>query len=59
MTVAAPGVAPAVLPLVDGQPFEGSTMGTYKIAIYRFADWPAAGQVIAARRPLAIGTVYD
>jgi hypothetical protein len=59
VTLQVPGAAPVVLPLVDGQPFEGSTMGTYKIAIYRFADWPAAGQLLAARRPLAIGTVYE
>jgi hypothetical protein len=54
-----PGAAPAVLPLVDGQPFEGRSIGNYKIAIYRFADWPAQGLLTAARRPLAIGTVYD
>ncbi len=59
VTVQAPGAAPGVLPLVDGQPFEGNSMGTYKIAIYRFADWPAQGQVLTARRPLAIGTVYE
>jgi hypothetical protein len=60
VTVQAGGAAPAVLPLADGQPFEGSnSMGTYKIAIYRFADWPADVQLLAARRPLAIGTVYE
>lgn len=59
VTVQAAGGAPAALPLVDGQPFEGSRMPTYKIAIYRFADWPAQGQVLAARRPIAIGTVYE
>lgn len=59
VTVQAPGAAPALLPLVDGQPFEGRRMPTYKIAVYRFADWPAQGQVLAARRPLAIGTVYE
>lgn len=35
--------APLVLPLAEGQPFEGAGMGTYKIAVYRFADWPATG----------------
>ncbi|MES2017358.1 MAG: hypothetical protein V4484_12775 [Pseudomonadota bacterium] len=59
VTLQLPGAAPALLPLVDGQPFEGSSMGTYKIVIYRFADWPAAGQLQTARRPLAIGTVYE
>lgn len=60
VSLQAGSAAPAVLPLADGQPFEGSaSMGTYKIAIYRFADWPADGQLLAARRPLAIGTVYE
>lgn len=53
------GAAPVVLPLVEGQPFEGTGMGTYKTAIYRFADWPAAGQLLAGQRPLAIGTLYE
>ncbi len=47
------------LPLEEGQPFEGRGMGTYKVATYRFASWPAAGQLRALRRPLAIGTVYE
>jgi len=59
VTVQAPGAAPAVLPLQDGAPFEGHSLVNYKIAVYRFADWPAQGQVLAARRPLAIGTVYE
>lgn len=41
------------------QPFSGRRMGLYKVATYRFADWPQLGQVIAARRPLAIGTLYQ
>lgn len=49
----------AVIAAADGQPFEGGTMGLYKVAIYRFADWPSQGQVVAARRPLAIGTLYE
>lgn len=60
VSVRASADAPATtLPLADGQPFEGRGMGTYKIATYRFADWPLAGQLLAARRPLAIGTVYE
>lgn len=59
VTLQAAGAAPAVLALVEGQPFEGNTMGTYKIAVYRFADWPAQGQLQTAQRPLAIGTVYE
>lgn len=59
VTLQAAGASAAVLPLVEGQPFEGSGMGTYKIAIYRFADWPAAGQVTTGRKPMAISTVYE
>lgn len=59
VTVQTAGAAPAVLALVEGAPFEGHSPVTYKIAIYRFADWPADGQVLAVRRPLAIGTVYE
>ncbi|MES2318142.1 MAG: hypothetical protein V4631_11675 [Pseudomonadota bacterium] len=59
VTLQAGAAAPVVLPLVDGQPFEGNSMANYKIAIYRFADWPAEGELLAARRPLAIGTVYE
>ena len=59
VSVQAPGAAPAVLALVDGPPFEGPAQVNYKVAVYRFADWPAQGQVLAARRPLAIGTVYE
>ncbi len=51
--------AARTLPLEEGQPFEGRGMGTYKVATYRFANWPAAGQLRALRRPLAIGTVYE
>jgi hypothetical protein len=43
----------------DDQPFDGNSMGQYKVATYRFADWPQAGDIIAAKRPLAIGTLYQ
>ena len=59
VTVQAGADAARALPLVEGQPFEGSGMGTYKVATYRFADWPAGGQLLSARRPLASGTVYE
>lgn len=59
VSVQLPGAAAATLPLVDAAPFEGPSLVNYKVAIYRFADWPAQGQVLAARRPLAIGTVYE
>ncbi|MES2316511.1 MAG: hypothetical protein V4631_03370 [Pseudomonadota bacterium] len=47
------------IPAADGLPFEGGNMDLYKVATYRFADWPQAGEVIAEKRPLAIGTLYE
>lgn len=47
------------LPVNEGQPFEDNTMGPYKLATYRFADWPADGTVIAEAKPIAIGTLYE
>ena len=44
---------------VDGQPFEDSTMGVYKIVVVRFADWPKAGRVVTRDKPLAVGTLYE
>ena len=44
---------------VDGQPFEDNSMGLYKIAVVRFANWPRDGRVVTTARPLAIGTVYE
>lgn len=60
-TIAFHGAAgePATIGVVDGHPFENPTMGSYKVAVFRFADWPAEGEVIAAGAPLAIGTVYE
>ncbi|MES3021981.1 MAG: hypothetical protein V4857_10405 [Pseudomonadota bacterium] len=49
----------SVLAAVDGQPFENDTMGLFKVARFRFADWPAEGVVTTAVRPIAIGTVYE
>lgn len=43
----------------DAEPFESGALGTYKGAVVRFGSWPAAGDVIAAKRPLAIGTLYE
>lgn len=51
--------AERLLPLSEGQPFEDNTMGPYKLATYRFADWPADGTVRAETEPLAIGTLYE
>lgn len=34
-------------------------MGMYKVVTYRFDAWPATGDVVAERRPLFIGTLYE
>lgn len=47
------------LALVPGTPFEGPPMGDYRVAEYRFANWPAQGQLRTAGRLLAIGTIYE
>ena len=47
------------LPVLTGQPFESATMGLYQVALYRFADWPLAGTVLAHTPPLGIGTLYE
>ncbi|KQQ96454.1 hypothetical protein [Massilia sp. Leaf139] len=51
--------AERALPIASGQPFENATMGLYQVALYRFADWPAAGTVVAQSRPLGVGTLYE
>jgi len=48
-----------LLPLSEGQPFENNTMGLYKVALYRFADWPADGVVFTETKPVALGTLYE
>ena len=53
------GGAQRLLPVSEGQPFEDRTMGLYKVATYRFADWPADGTVLAEARPIALGTLYE
>lgn len=53
------GGAERLLPVSEGQPFENNTMGLYKVATYRFADWPADGTVLAETQPIAIGTLYE
>jgi hypothetical protein len=40
-------------------PFEDGSMGNYQVVIVRFAGLPAQGEVIAATKPLAIGTLYE
>ncbi len=44
---------------VDGHPFEDDSMGTYKIVVVRFADWPKSGRVVTHDKPLSIGTLYE
>lgn len=44
---------------VDDHPFEDKSMGMYKVAIYRFSDWPEQGVIITKMRPIAIGTTYE
>lgn len=51
--------AERLLPVSEGQPFEDRTMGVYKVATYRFADWPADGTVLAEAKPIALGTLYE
>lgn len=49
----------APIAAADAEPFESGPVGPYKVALYRFAAWPAEGAIVAARRPLAIGTLYE
>ncbi|MFZ6743094.1 hypothetical protein ACO0LC_07725 [Undibacterium sp. JH2W] len=47
------------LPVSEGSPFEDDSMGKYRVAVYKFSDWPVLGHIIATSKPLAIGTLYD
>lgn len=47
------------LDTTPGAPFEGPPMGKYRVAEYRFANWPVLGQILTVDRPLAIGTIYE
>lgn len=49
----------SALPAETGYPFENATMGQYRLAVVRFAAWPADGDIITRSKPLAVGTVYD
>jgi hypothetical protein len=44
---------------IDAHPFEDDSMGLYSVVLYRFADWPRNGQLVAHRPALAIGTLYE
>ena len=54
----ADGQLKPVLP-VEAHPFEDDSMGLYSVVVYRFADWPRAGQLVTHRPPMAIGTLYE
>jgi hypothetical protein len=47
------------LAVSDALPFENDTMGLFRVARFRFADWPQQGTLIAHTRPIAIGTIYE
>lgn len=53
------GQREAPLPVVDGPAFDGETVGSYRTATYRFADWSVQGQVVSQNTPLAIAPLYD
>lgn len=53
------GQREAPLPVVDGPAFEGETVGSYRTATYRFADWSVQGQVVSQNTPLAIAPLFD
>lgn len=47
------------LTVSESMPFEDDSMGKYRVALYKFSEWPAQGKIIAVSKPLAIGTFYD
>ncbi len=44
---------------VEAHPFEDDSMGLYSVVVYRFAEWPRAGQLVPRKPPMAIGTLYE
>jgi len=44
---------------VEAHPFEDDSMGLYSVVVYRFADWPRVGQIVAHRPPMSLGTLYE
>jgi hypothetical protein len=49
----------AVLPAAEGAAFDGDMNDGYKTVTYRFAAWPAAGQVVSQNVPLAVAAVFE
>ena len=48
-----------LMPSVDGPAFEGETGAAFRTVTYRFADWPASGQVVSHFPPLALAPLFD
>jgi hypothetical protein len=46
------------VPASEGAAFPGS-VGSYRVVLYRFADWPEKGQVVTETMPLAIAAWYE
>ncbi|NHZ80151.1 hypothetical protein F2P44_12810 [Massilia sp. CCM 8695] len=53
------GAAPLTIPVTDGHAFKDQTMGIYKVAIYRFADWPRDGVVLTPVKAVALGAIHE
>jgi hypothetical protein len=49
----------AVLPSAEGAAFDGDLNDGFKTVTYRFAAWPAAGQVVSQNAPLAVAPVFE
>jgi hypothetical protein len=47
------------LPAADAAPFDAVPVAPHKVALYRFAAWPAQGAIVAERPPLMISAVYE
>lgn len=49
----------AGLPAAEGAAFDGDMNDGFKTVTYRFAAWPAAGQVVSQNAPLAVAPVFE
>lgn len=49
----------AAIRAAETEPFESGSLGLHKVVFVRFDAWPADGTVLAERRPLAIGPMYE
>ncbi|MBA5690432.1 hypothetical protein [Rugamonas apoptosis] len=47
------------LAIAPGAAFEGPPMGSYRVAQYRYANWPEQGQLLISGHLLAVGTIYE